>query len=162
MSLTIWYWYRGSSHSLIRGVLIQSCSAGAKNSPIMYFVIHSGVISKILKIVVPFWSLFAYVDYYLNNQFYRVKNFALLEQLCIGTILIKLPGAIHPICFLDHHYSYQGWCLLFYRRLLVLCHFFSGFLCHRKNYGILQGLYGKVDLYLHLPYKADIPIGTCH
>ena len=43
------------SHSLIRGVLIQSCSARAKNSPIMYFVIHNSVVlSKILKIVVPF------------------------------------------------------------------------------------------------------------
>ena len=42
-------------HSLIRGVLIQSCSAGAKISPIMYFVMHnSEVLSKILKIVVPF------------------------------------------------------------------------------------------------------------
>ena len=43
-------------HSLIRGVLIQSCSTGAKNftNAIMYFVIHNSVVlSKILKIVVP-------------------------------------------------------------------------------------------------------------
>ena len=42
-------------HSLIRGVLIQSCSAGAKSFiNYMYFVIHNSVVlSKILKIVVP-------------------------------------------------------------------------------------------------------------
>ena len=47
-----------------------------KISPIMYFVIRNSVVlSKILKIVVPFWLLFVYVDYYYqNNQFYRVKN----------------------------------------------------------------------------------------
>ena len=34
----------------------------------MYFVIHNSVLlSKILKIVVP------YVDYYQNNEFYKVK-----------------------------------------------------------------------------------------
>ena len=45
-----------------------------KISPIMYFVIHNSVVlSKILKIIVPFWLLFVYVDYYQNNQFYRVK-----------------------------------------------------------------------------------------
>ena len=45
-----------------------------KNLPIMYFVIHNTVVlSKILEIVVPFWPLFAYVNYYQNNQFYRVK-----------------------------------------------------------------------------------------
>ena len=42
--------------------------------PIMYFVIHNLlVLSKILKTVAPFWSLFAYVNYYQNNQIYRVK-----------------------------------------------------------------------------------------
>ena len=46
-----------------------------KNLPIMYFVMNNTVVlSKILKIVVPFWLLFVYVDYYQNNQFYRVKN----------------------------------------------------------------------------------------
>ena len=46
-----------------------------KISPILYFVIHNSVVlSKKLKIVVPFWLLFVYVDYYQNNQFYRVKN----------------------------------------------------------------------------------------
>ena len=46
-----------------------------KISPIMYFVIHNSVVlSKILKIVVPFWLLFVYVDYYQNNQFYSQKS----------------------------------------------------------------------------------------
>ena len=57
-------------------VLIQSCSTTAKNFT-NYVFCHpqfSGVI-KILKIVVPFWHLFVYVDYYQNNQFYKVKNF---------------------------------------------------------------------------------------
>ena len=67
-----WIWC--TKHSLIRVVLIQSCSAGAEISPIMYFVIRNSVaLSKILKIVVPYWRLFAYVDYYQNSQFYRVK-----------------------------------------------------------------------------------------
>ena len=50
-----------TTHSLIRGVLtIQSCSAGAKNFTNYVFchpymaIIHSVVLSKILKIVVPF------------------------------------------------------------------------------------------------------------
>ena len=44
-----------TEHSLIRGVLIQICSAGAKKfTNYIYFVIHSSVVlSKILKIVVP-------------------------------------------------------------------------------------------------------------
>ena len=55
--------------------LYKVASPELKNSPIMYFVIHNSVVlSKILKIVVPFWLLFVYVDYYQNNQFYRVKN----------------------------------------------------------------------------------------
>ena len=41
-------------HSLIRGVLIQSCPAGAKNfTNYMYFVMYNSVVlSKILKIIV--------------------------------------------------------------------------------------------------------------
>ena len=64
------------NHSLIRGVLKQKvASLELIFSQIMYFVIHNSVVlSKILKIVVPFWLLFVYVDYYQNNQFYRVKN----------------------------------------------------------------------------------------
>ena len=59
------------------GFLYNVAPLKLKNSPIMYFVIHNSVVSaNILKIVVPFWSLFVYVDYYQNNQFYyyRVKN----------------------------------------------------------------------------------------
>ena len=45
-----------------------------KISPIMHFVIYNLVLLfKILKIVVPFWSLFAYVNHYQNKQFYIVK-----------------------------------------------------------------------------------------
>ena len=48
--------YGMSEHSLIRGVLIQSCAPPElKISPIMNFVIHNSVVlSKILEIVVPF------------------------------------------------------------------------------------------------------------
>ena len=56
------------------GFLYKVAPPELKISPIMYFVIHNSVVlSKILKIVVPFWPLFVYVNYYLNNQFYRVK-----------------------------------------------------------------------------------------
>ena len=57
------------------GFLYKVAPLDLKILPIMYFVIHNSVVlSKILKIVVPFWLLFGYVDYYQNNQFYRVKN----------------------------------------------------------------------------------------
>ena len=58
-------------HSLIRGVLIQSCSAGAKNFPksVFYRVQFSGVIQNIAYHRAIF-TLFFYVDYYQNNQFY--------------------------------------------------------------------------------------------
>ena len=57
------------------GFLYKVAPRELKISPIMYFVIHNSVVlSKILKIVVPFWLLFIYVDYYQNNPFYRVKN----------------------------------------------------------------------------------------
>ena len=52
------------------GFLYKVAPPELKISPIMYFVIHNSVVlSKILKIIVPFWPLFAYVDYYQNNQF---------------------------------------------------------------------------------------------
>ena len=60
-------------HSLIRGVgsYTKLLRRSTKNSPNMYFVIHNSVVLfKILKIIVPFLSM----DYYQNNQFYRVKN----------------------------------------------------------------------------------------
>ena len=65
------------------GFLYKVALPKLKIQPIMYFVIHNSVVlSKILKIIAPFWSLFAY---YQNNQFYRVKisffqNFALMAQ----------------------------------------------------------------------------------
>ena len=68
MSFTI------SSHSLIRGVLIQSCSAGAKSFT-NYLFCHpqfSGVIQNI-ETRCDILTLFVYVDYYQNNQFYKVK-----------------------------------------------------------------------------------------
>ena len=73
-------------HSWSEGFLYKIALPELKISPIMYFVIHNSVVlSKILKIIVPFWPLFVYVDYYQNNQFYRVKidfflNFALMAQ----------------------------------------------------------------------------------
>ena len=58
-------------HSLIRGVLIQSCSAGAKHFTkcVFYYVQFSGVIQNIAYHRAIF-TLFVYVDYYQNNQFY--------------------------------------------------------------------------------------------
>ena len=57
----------------------------------MYFVIHiSVVLSKILKIIVPFWLLFVYVDYYQNIQFYIVKieflKFCFNATMIFGTL----------------------------------------------------------------------------
>ena len=50
------------------GFLYKVALPELKISPIMYFVIHNLVVlSKILKIVVPFWLK-------IGNQFYRVKN----------------------------------------------------------------------------------------
>ena len=57
------------------GVLIQSCPAGAKISSIMYFVMYNSVVlSKNIarKSLCHFDTLFAYVDYSQNNQFYIV------------------------------------------------------------------------------------------
>ena len=58
-------------HSLIRGILTQSCSAGAKNFTKCVFnhVQFSGVIQNIAYHRAIF-TLFVYVDYYQNNQFY--------------------------------------------------------------------------------------------
>ena len=63
-----WPWPR---HSLIRGILTQSCSAGAKNFTkcVFYHVQFSGVIQNIAYHRAIF-TLFVYVDYYQNNQFY--------------------------------------------------------------------------------------------
>ena len=63
-----------SKHSLIRGVLIQSCSAGAKMFTNYVFCNpqFSGVIQNIENRC-AILTLFVYVDYYQNNQFYRVK-----------------------------------------------------------------------------------------
>ena len=62
-----------------------------KNSPIMYFVIRNSVVlSKILKIVVPFLLLFVYVDYYQNNQFYRVKNWIFKKNFSNGTTIFNI------------------------------------------------------------------------
>ena len=58
-------------HSLIRGVLIQSCSAEAKNFTkcVFYHAQFSGIIQNIAYHRAIF-TLFVYVDYYQNNQFY--------------------------------------------------------------------------------------------
>ena len=59
------------NHSLIRGFLTQSCSAGAKNFTkwVFYHVQFSGVIQNIAYHRAIF-TLFVYVNYYQNNQFY--------------------------------------------------------------------------------------------
>ena len=61
-------------HSLIRGILTQSCSAGAKNftNCVFYHVQFSGVIQNIAYHCAIF-TLSVYIDYYQNNQFYIVK-----------------------------------------------------------------------------------------
>ena len=60
-----------SFHSLIRRILTQSCSARAKNFTkcVFYHVQFSGVIQNIAYHRAIF-TLFVYVDYYQNNQFY--------------------------------------------------------------------------------------------
>ena len=62
------------THSLIRGVLIQSCSARAKNFTNYVFCPpqFGGVIQNIENRC-AILTLFVYVDYYQNNQFYIVK-----------------------------------------------------------------------------------------
>ena len=59
------------NHSLIRGILTQSCSSGAKHftNCVFYHVQFSGVIQNIAYHRAIF-TLFVYVDYYQNNQFY--------------------------------------------------------------------------------------------
>ena len=61
-------------HSLIRGILTQSCSARAKNFTkcVFYHVQFSGVIQNIAYHRAIF-TLFVYVDCYQNNQFYVIK-----------------------------------------------------------------------------------------
>ena len=78
-------------HSLIRGVLIQSCSAGAKNFT-NYVFCHpqfSGVIQNIENCC-AILTLFVYVDYYQNNQFYIVKieflKFCFIGTMIFGTL----------------------------------------------------------------------------
>ena len=61
-------------HSLIKGVLIQSCSAGAKN--FTNYILSSTIqwcYPKYWKSLCHFNPYLPYVDYYQNNQFYRVK-----------------------------------------------------------------------------------------
>ena len=63
-------------HSFIRGILTQSCSAGARNFTkcVFYDVqFSSGVIQNIAYHHRAIFILFVYVDYYQNNQFYLVK-----------------------------------------------------------------------------------------
>ena len=78
-------------HSLIRGVLIHSCSAGAKNFT-NYVFCHpqfSGVIQNIENRC-AILILFVNVDYYQNNQFYKVKieflKFCFNVTMIFGTL----------------------------------------------------------------------------
>ena len=78
-------------HSLIRGVLIQSCSSGAKNFT-NYVFCHpqfSGVIQNIENCC-AILTLFVYVDNYQNNQFYIVKieilKFCFNGTMSFGTL----------------------------------------------------------------------------
>ena len=61
-------------HSLIRGILTQSFSSGAKNFTkcVFYHVQFSGVIQNIAYHRAIF-TLFVYVDYHQNNRFYLIK-----------------------------------------------------------------------------------------
>ena len=63
--------YSTATHSLFRGFLIQSFSMGAKNFTkcVFYHVQFSGVIQNIAYLRAIF-TLFVYVNYYQNNQFY--------------------------------------------------------------------------------------------
>ena len=78
-------------HSLIRGVLIQSCPAGATNFT-NYVFCHpqvSGIIQNI-KNHCAILILFVYVDYYQNNQFQIVKTnfskFSFNGTMIFGTL----------------------------------------------------------------------------
>ena len=80
-----------AQHSLIRGVLIQSCSAGAKHFT-NYVFCHpqfSGDIQNIENRC-AILNLFVYVDYYQNNQFYIVKieflKFCFNGTMIFGTL----------------------------------------------------------------------------
>ena len=80
--------FRENCHSLIRGVLIQSCSAGAKNFT-NYVFCHpqfSGVIQNIENHC-AILTLFVYVNYYQNNQFYIVVKIEFLKFCFIGTMI---------------------------------------------------------------------------
>ena len=98
-----------NSHSLIRGVLIQSWSAGAKNYT-NYVFCHpqfSGVIQNIenhCAIV----TLFRHVDYYQNNQFYIIK----IEFLKFGFIGTIIFGAL-------------AWTIELYMKKYIICEIFS-------------------------------------
>ena len=79
-------------HSLIRGVLTQSCSAGAKNFT-NYVFCHpqfSGAIQNIENRCAVL-TLFVYVDYYQNDQFYKAK-IELLKFCFIGTMIFGTFG----------------------------------------------------------------------
>ena len=79
-------------HSLIRGVLIQSCPAGAKNFT-NYVFCHSSQFTGIIQNIenhCAILTLFVYVDYYQNNQFYIVKieflKFCFNGTMIFGTL----------------------------------------------------------------------------
>ena len=78
-------------HSLIRGVLIQSCSAGAKifTNYVFFHQQFSGVMQKIENHC-AILTLLVYVDYYQNNQFYIVKieflKFCFIGTMIFGTL----------------------------------------------------------------------------
>ena len=83
---------RGSNYSQFdQRVLIQSCSAGAKNFTkcVFYHVQFSGVIQNIAYLRAIF-TLFVYVNYYQNNQFYKVKieffKFCFIGTMILGTL----------------------------------------------------------------------------
>ena len=79
---------RSGIHSLIRGVLLQSCSAGAKHFTKNVFC-HpqfSGGVNQNIENCCAILTLFGYVDYYQNNQFYIVKIY--FSKFCfIGTMI---------------------------------------------------------------------------
>ena len=64
-------------HSLIRGILPQSCSAGAKIfAKYVFYHVQFSVLFGVIQIIAyhrAIFTLFFYVDYYQNNQFHLIK-----------------------------------------------------------------------------------------
>ena len=76
---------------MIRGVLIQSCPTGAKN--FTNYVFCHPQFSSVIQNIENRWAIltpFVFVDYYQNNQFYKVKiefsKFCFTGTMIFGTL----------------------------------------------------------------------------